>query len=509
MTLTGLTRVDLLPSEKAQFAAAAFANQQFGAKSETSRRFNISRPTVYNASETAETVLTDYFVRCEQKLGGRVVVVDDRQLERAMVALRVVSPNSLRAIETLIPILYPGGHVSYAAIQGTLAEAERRAKEHNASQDLTAVKAGALDEMFSQGDPVLAGVDLDTTYLFALALRATRSGADWADVLGQGQQQGLELEIAVKDAARGIAAGVREVYPDCEQRDDCFHALYEMGKVRVWLERRAVGAISREYDAAAELEAQKKAIRGSRSQLAKKVQDLVKARKCRERLVALHDAFEQFCREAADAMEFADAVTGELRQPEQMRSRLEAVGERMRQLDEPKCKRVGRYIINRASGLASHMVPVIERFAALSVCFGAQAVRNACIAYRNAIDLQKRRQPWDAADQKARLRAAIYQMESQAGDRADNLFAHVDLIIQQRHRASSAIEGFNAALRPYLYVHKGVTQGFLELFRAYYNLRVRRWGRHKGTTAHQCLTGEEVGDWLTRLGYPPGEIVLH
>ena len=57
-------------------------------------------------------------------------------------------------------------------------------------------------------------------------------------------------------------------------------------------------------------------------------------------------------------------------------------------------------------------------------------------------------------------------------------------------------------MRPFLYVHKGVTQGFLELFRAYFNLRTRRWGRHKGTSAQQCLTGERVDDWLTVLGYP-------
>ena len=47
------------------------------------------------------------------------------------------------------------------------------------------------------------------------------------------------------------------------------------------------------------------------------------------------------------------------------------------------------------------------------------------------------------------------------------------------------------------------TQGFLDLFRAWFNLRTRRWGRHKRTSAHECLTGQRVGDWLTRLGYPP------
>ena len=43
--------------------------------------------------------------------------------------------------------------------------------------------------------------------------------------------------------------------------------------------------------------------------------------------------------------------------------------------------------------------------------------------------------------------------------------------------------------------------GFLELFRAY-NLRPRRWGRH-WASAHQCLSGKPVEDWLAVLGYRP------
>ena len=70
----------------------------------------------------------------------------------------------------------------------------------------------------------------------------------------------------------------------------------------------------------------------------------------------------------------------------------------------------------------------------------------------------------------------------------------VEAVLHQRHRASSAVEGFNAALRPYFYVHKGVSQGFLDLFRAWFNLRTQRWGRHKGKSALQCLTGQQVGD---------------
>ncbi len=73
--------------------------------------------------------------------------------------------------------------------------------------------------------------------------------ADWTQVLSQAKTQGLDLLVVVKDAAKGIETGVSEVFPDAEQRDDCFHALYEMNKVRRWLEQRAYGAIAREGEA--------------------------------------------------------------------------------------------------------------------------------------------------------------------------------------------------------------------------------------------------------------------
>lgn len=73
--------------------------------------------------------------------------------------------------------------MSYGKIWGILAEAEERARLFNQSSDLSAITAGAVDEMYSQGAPVLAGVDLASGYLFALALRSSRSSDDWAAVL--------------------------------------------------------------------------------------------------------------------------------------------------------------------------------------------------------------------------------------------------------------------------------------------------------------------------------------
>ena len=49
--------------------------------------------------------------------------------------------------------------------------------------------------MFSQGEPVLAGVDLDSGYLFGLSLSPHRDGEAWAGLLREGQAQGLWLSL--------------------------------------------------------------------------------------------------------------------------------------------------------------------------------------------------------------------------------------------------------------------------------------------------------------------------
>ena len=111
--------------------------------------------------------------------------------------------------------------------------------------------------------------------------------------------------------------------------------------------------------------------------------------------------------------------------------------------------------------------------------------------------------------QVAKEMAGAYYLLRRELDRAaiDDLRDKVEGLLQTRHMASSAIEGFNATLRSHLYVRKGVNQGFLELFKAWHNLRARRWGRHQGTSAYEILTGNPVSDWLSLLGFPPSTII--
>ncbi len=102
--MTGLHRTTLTTSQKIECAAAAVARQhEHGSKTALSRAYEVSRPTVYAAGAVAESVLRAHF---ETRLleGTAVDVrVDDAQLRRALVA-----PNSIRAIEDLLPISIRG-----------------------------------------------------------------------------------------------------------------------------------------------------------------------------------------------------------------------------------------------------------------------------------------------------------------------------------------------------------------------------------------------------------------
>ena len=198
----------------------------------------------------------------------------------------------------------------------------------------------------------------------------------------------------------------------------------------------------------------------------------------------------------------------QLHRPEQVQSMVEQVADMLAGLEARDAAKLGKYLRNRAPGLALAQASSLPKLQDLGRDYSLEAVSLGCVAWYLVGALRKR--PHRARYQALyrHLLGAYAQLQTHLGAvQANALLDEVEALLVQRHRASSAIEGFNAALRPFLYVHKGVTQGFLELFRAYYNLRTRRWGRHKGTSAQQCLTGEPVEDWLSVLGYPPSGTV--
>lgn len=494
------------------------AEGRHGRMSEIARELDVERRRLYELRGRAEALLAREFDLSQDddaKTGALESDPPDDQvlfslpvtvahLKRASIALRVIAPASIRDIVALLPVLFgEEASLSFGTIQSTLTEAGRRAADSLRSVALSSIDGVVLDEMFSQNRPVLAGLDPATQYLFLLATRPSRTGEEWNKALEKLRDgQGLTPERVVKDAGTGLAKGVTATWSGTEQRDDTFHAIREFGQARFYLERRAFGAVSKEYECE-----ERRAQVDDEERRRRAGQRWRQAKEHAAEAIERFDAFERLCERAHQYLKLMPPGTGELYAPEEIRSALQDIGLEMMEIDGPHARKAGRYLKNRAPGLALHLKGLGEELSRVTEEAGGSAMAKAAARlYQATLDERSRTTNEHKRTMYANeLRAAIRELATKAkGDaaRVQQAMKAIFPVLDKRERASSAIENFNSVLRPYLVVHKNVEQNFLDLFRFYWNMRAREWGRGKGTSAYQQLTGVRVSDWLKLLGYP-------
>ena len=114
----------------------------------------------------------------------------------------------------------------------------------NEQQELTNVRIGAHDEIFQVGQPVLVGVDTDSTYCYLLSQEEQRDGATWGVRLLELQDQGFRPDAVVSDRGSGWRAGHELALPAVPQRGDVFHVLYAVKPLVLTLDNRAYEALA-------------------------------------------------------------------------------------------------------------------------------------------------------------------------------------------------------------------------------------------------------------------------
>jgi len=502
-------RHPLHPSSATQLAAIALTKQgEYGTITGLAQKYDVRRQHVYDIREQARTVLEETFTPTDSGHSDSFnIAMTSMDLERAVVALRVITPASIRDIVEVLPVLY-GKKWSYGKVWNVLNDAEQRAETLLGQVDLSNIENIALDEMFSQGRPVLAGIDLDTQYLFEVEVCDNRTGATWAESLGKlRDNQGLHPTRVVKDAGTGLRAGVRQCWPDIEENDDLFHAVYMMGKEAYNLERGAY----RSMNVVEKLErCRAKAKKKTATERRRLGQELRIARERMDLAIDRYDRFEQLRRDAGRVLELTDRGSGRLRTSNEVVEVLTRISGSMAELKGRRILKVSTYIGNRAKGLGRYLDGLAIRLEAISDKAGGDEVTEAAVrAYQASLEVSRGGPFWDRkARQKALNEATRHLLDVTNRDleRLQRAIGVVMPVLAHRYRASSAIENLNSVLRPYLVVQKHAEQGFLNLFQFYWNTRCRQWGRWKGTSAHEMLTGDRVEDWLSMLGFPPSQM---
>ena len=495
----------LSSSSAVSLALSALSVQgRYGAVTRLAEEHEVSRQGVYRIRERALGALEGEFSEGAAEPAGPPLWVDEAHIRRAVVALRVGTPASIRDIEDVLPEVL-GVHWSYGKIHGVIEEAQQLAATRLAEVDLSSIQNVALDEMFSQGSPVLGGIDMDFGFLFTLEASPSRSGAEWASVLGAlRQEQGLVPSMVVKDAGSGLAAGVSRIWPEAEQRDDLFHAVYDMGRLAGQLERRAYAVIGVVDDLARQSEAAKS--ERKRRQIGQKLRH---AREKMDKEIQRYDRFEALRREAANVLQLTERGDGRPRRSKEVRETLRRIATDMQAIGSERISKLSTYLSNRAAGLVTWLDALQLRLDQLGEEVGGSAVVHAVLrAWQASWEVDQGGPAWDRKARRIELHAAadhLVNVVNHDNGRLLQALTAVLPVVVERHRASSTIECLNSVLRPYLVVQKSANQGFLDLFRFYWNTRVRRWGRWKGTSALELLTHREHPHWLTLLGFPPGD----
>lgn len=494
--MTTLTKTNLSTPLKVHCAANAIACQvKHGAATDLSDAFGISRPTFYKLRETAEQVLTEHF---DTPANPRIEL-SEQLIKRTIVALRAIAPNSIRAIEDLLPIIYPGFKMSYGSIWKVCHDAEITATLRNKMEDLTSIKHVALDELYSQGSPVLGGVDLDSGYIFSLSLRESRGSADWCEVLNEAKEKGLDVDISVQDAASGISNSLGKVFPEAEKRDDCFHVLYIISNITSGLEAKAYRKIREEQLLKDKLK------EAGFDQLTKRQSISKRLASLKVKVAAAINKYDYFNRAlelVKSAFDFCSPYSLKLRTEEYAIKALKEAVIIIEHTDYWDKRKIASYLKNRIDGLLLTTKFCRERLEALYDSYGEKEVNLASAL----VWFHQRMQATDQRISRNNLFehfSAAYQiLKATLGiSKTKDLIQDVVQVLKTRYRASSAIESVNSSLRPYLYCRKSVSQSYLELYRFYYNRKTRRWGDRKGSSAFEEMTGVKISDWLSSLGY--------
>ncbi|WP_208461056.1 hypothetical protein, partial [Paraburkholderia mimosarum] len=162
-------------------------------------------------------------------------------LDQVIVALTMVGHVSFRSTLELMHDLL-GVSTSLGTIHTVLQRAAKQAIAINAGIDLSPIRVGLHDELFQGSQPVLAGIDVASTYCYLLAPEAHRDGDTWAIHLLELQAQGLDPEHTIADAGTGLRAGQKMAWPDTPCHGDVFHIIQQGKSLATLWHRVASGA---------------------------------------------------------------------------------------------------------------------------------------------------------------------------------------------------------------------------------------------------------------------------
>jgi hypothetical protein len=448
---------------------------QLAAENQVSRKF------LYQQSEKAQIALDEIF---ECKAPDNEVLftlpVTKTWLTQLILGLVLICHSSYRGVIELFQSLLDTP-ISIGTIHNRLQSAADIGDGINQAQDLSGIKVGLHDEIFQGNQPVLAGVDAQSTYCYLLQGVEHRDGDTWAWHLLDTMEQGFQPDFTIADAGTGLRAGQKEVLPEVPCNGDVFHIQQQFWKVVNTLSRQAADAVSKRLKLVTVKRKGQNIQQISRKlNIAKKLEQqlVILAKDVKTMLSWMsHDILKLSGPPLIIRQELYDFVVVELTQREQ----------------HPQILKLRKSLQNQGKELLAFAGVLDQKLEEIAMRFDVplQKVRDVCLLNRKPSTSNAYWERWN-------------QLHSQLSGKFHLMMEAVTTALKQTPRASSLVENLNSRLRNYFFLRKTLGKPYLSLLQFFLNHRCfmrSEIPERVGKSPKQLMTGESHPHWLELLGF--------
>lgn len=448
---------------------------QLAKENETSRKF------IYQQKEKAQAGIKQSFSETKDSDVLFYIPVTKAWIIQVVLSLVLVCHAPFRGVIVFFRDIFDH-KISLGTIHTILQEAIGEAQSIQEKEDLSPIKAASNDEIFQGNQPVLAGVDLDTTYTYMLAKETHRDGTTWGVHLLDCNDKGFDPDFTICDGGSGLRAGQRAAMPDTPCNGDVFHIEMEMGKVCRKLENKAYRAIQA-VDKINKVESKKE-----EPNMAELEKSIIKEQEA----IEIYDIFylmRQWMQYDILALNGLDQETRD--------ELYDLIVTELKQLEEkaPHNIRPIRVALkNQQHDLLGFSIRLDEDLWKIA------------LEHKQAIDLIRRVVTFQRKSSKTASYWEEYGKLLNAMGRATFLDV-MEASEQWRkgfHRASSLVENLNSRLRQYFFLRRNIGGGYLDLLRFYFNHRVYERSQRPERTGHspaELMMGKKHPHWLEMLGF--------
>jgi hypothetical protein len=474
----------LSAAERQGLAVEALSGQQ--PITQLAEAHQVSRKFIYAQRDKAQAALDEVFAATgDDQQVLFYLPVTRAWLRQVVLGLILVCHSSYRGVIEFFAALLDQP-ISLGSVHTIARQGVATARQVQATEELSAIRVGAHDEIFQSHQPILVGCDVGSTYCYLLAQEEHRDATTWGVHLLDLQAKGLVLDHTIADGGKGLRAGQAQACPDWPCWGDHFHLLQELRRLSTYVENRAFSTMAACEKLAQQMHRAKQHAHGHT--LSKK---LALARQAQQQAIELadelttlvhwlhHDILAVVGPQLPTRQELYDWVVEALR------------------LREPQLPhRIGpvrRLLENGRDDFLAFAQRLDHHLGQLAIRFQVEPHLVRGLFEVQALPLERPAR-WQ---QEGILRGPL-------GKTFDPLKEAITQLIDTTVRASSVVENLNSRLRNYFFLRKHLGPEYLDLLRFFLNHRRFLRSEHPervGQSPTQILTGKDHPHWLELLGF--------